>query len=199
MFDVYVGAAGPNKTKRKRRLLIMSACLIPSLFSSSQFPVLKTEATEAKLALDSCSKYIVGVGMTKANGVAQRPQSWLRIKTQYDVLKPPINPRMNVTNNVISFSWDHACNITGPNQQPPYYVFGINELTMNYNVKIRVDALSYRIRILKGREFIFSVSTPANGAVPTTWQHKVDDSLEPVDIEVRSSLRQIFEPILDAA
>lgn len=52
----------------------------------------------------------------------------------------------------------------------------------------RVDGLSYRMRrIAHGAEYNFSISTPADGAVPYVWQYKAPPLPTPANFRIASN------------
>lgn len=106
---------------------------------------------------------------------------------------------MNVRGREIWFTWNHSCDIQG--HQPPYYLFRINELTLNKSTVAKSDKLWYRMeRIFQGAEYNFSVSTPADGAVPFVWNYKAPPLPAPGNFNIVSIENETYtfswDPVL---
>lgn len=105
--------------------------------------------------LSSCSRYLVGIS---ADTTKQAPTNLLRIRTPYDPMKPPANGRYQITENGLSFTWDHSCSLQ--NEHPQQYIFTIRNLATNEVTTAIVNEPKYHFeRIKKYIEYEYSVST----------------------------------------
>lgn len=144
------------------------------------FPELPAYDTEIELALLPCHKYIAGVSVLDAEWNIEKPTNWLRIKTSYDNLAPPLNAQVKIFGKHIRFSWEHSCNLATPMQ----YLFKIIDLALNESKIIEISGLSYEFQMAMGAKYTFSVSTPYADAIPVIWHHTAPSLPTPEHFDV---------------
>lgn len=148
------------------------------------FQVNSTEKLQAKLSLQSCSKYGISVSATEAGHVPETPTNWLRTKTPYSPRQPPkrLRRKANINGTEIIISWEHSCSLKG--QQPPYYLVRINDLSLNLSTVVHVSELYYRHNISSGAELQLMISTPTANAVPAVYHYKTPPLPSPDTLHV---------------
>lgn len=149
------------------------------------------ETHKIRLHLEPCSKYLLGVSLGENVDDVSPPHNWLRVSTQYDSHKPVDNPRQMVRGSTVRFTWSPSCNIN--NQQPPYYVFRVRDVTLNVSHVDHIRNLWYNFdNVSLGAEYEFSVATPDDDAVPFVWKYTAPALPSPINVNFHCSTNQTF-------
>lgn len=135
---------------------------------------------------------MAGVKVIDASDESESPTTWLRIRTPYNRTAPPLNAKYELTGKRINFTWQHNCQLKG--EQPPYYLFTINDRTLNHSITTQINALSFDFQMAKGGEYSFSLSLPHRKAIPIVWNVKAPTLSIPQQFDVtRLPARNAFK------